>query len=145
MLFVINGIRQVTFPAFDSITRNHLALLRFPAYYAVGFALVGTGAIALLLSCGSPALSRRRWTTALVLVATSLVLMVVDYQWVYQPLAAMLGPVESARPANFQTYHKASESINILHVGLVLFAALLINLPPRPPAHSTGTPAASAS
>ena len=40
MLFVITAVREVRHPGFDSSTKDTLALLRFPAYYAFGFVVV---------------------------------------------------------------------------------------------------------
>ena len=39
-LFVVTAIQEARSTEFDSITKNALAALRFPAYYAFGFALV---------------------------------------------------------------------------------------------------------
>jgi len=43
-LFVIIGVREVRFVGFDSAMRDQLVLLRFPAYYACGFTLLGCAA-----------------------------------------------------------------------------------------------------
>lgn len=40
-LFVITGIREVTSLKFEPVIKNHLAAIRFPAYYFIGFLLVG--------------------------------------------------------------------------------------------------------
>ena len=37
VLFVVIGVREVTHPGFDSMVRDQLAVLRFPAYYVCGF------------------------------------------------------------------------------------------------------------
>lgn len=130
-LFVINGVQQVTFPGFDTTIRSQLALLRFPAYYAMGFGLVGTGLVGTSLAGTSPDFPRSRRTAALLLSVAALAVMLGDYWSVYRPLAAMLTPPDAARPAGFQTYHHLSEAINTLHVGLVLSAALVVSWPPR--------------
>jgi hypothetical protein len=40
MLFVITAVREVRHPGFDSATKDTLALLRFPVYYAFAFVVV---------------------------------------------------------------------------------------------------------
>jgi hypothetical protein len=135
-LFVVNAVRQVTFPAFDTPTRNQLALLRFPPYYAFGFVLVGLGCVALgvLTLVGCP--PRRRLQVGLALSGASLMMMGVDYLWVYLPLEAMVTPPDRAVPAEFTALHHTSEAINTLHVGLALAAALVVCWPTPSPAVS---------
>lgn len=130
-LFVVNGISQVTHPAFDSVVRNHLVVLRFPAYYLFGFTLVSLGLLGILAS--GRELLRSRWIriAAAALTATALAVMLIDYLAIYRPLEAMITPPDGARPAEFVSYHEASKLINLVHVGFVLVAALLICLPPR--------------
>ena len=130
VLFVVNGIRLVTEPAFDSVIRNRLATLRFPPYYALGFTLVTVGLLATLASRRSPALSRRRWMLAAGCVAAAWAVMLGDYFAVYLPMEAMLIPPESVRPAEFVRYHHASETLNLLHVSLALIGAILLAMPP---------------
>lgn len=132
-LFVVNGIAQVRHPAFDSVQRSQLALLRFPAYYVFGFGLVGTGLATLLAGRSACCDAPRLWRAALGCIAAALVLMVCDYLFVYRPLAAMLQTATEARPAAFQTLHQASTWINFVHVGLVACGGMLINWPGRPP------------
>jgi hypothetical protein len=132
VLFVINGVRLVTHARFDSLVRNQLVLIRFPAYYALGFSLVGLSLAALLLAGRGSGLPRRRRRIAAPCAAAALVLMTVDYTAVYQPLAAMLHPPEAPRPAEFIGYHRVSELINGVHVGLALCAAVLASVPTRP-------------
>lgn len=136
-LFVINGVQQITFPGFDSIVRNQLALLRFPAYYALGFTLVACGFVGTLLARDPSQLSPRRRRLAAALLAAALIVMLLDYRFVYSPLAAMLSPPDAPRPQNFTTYHRASEAVNTLHVGLVLCAAVVLCLPARHCASAT--------
>ncbi|QDU38432.1 hypothetical protein Mal4_27590 [Maioricimonas rarisocia] len=126
-LFVVNGIRQVTSPDLDSYTIDLLVPLRFNAYYAFGFALVGAGLIFGLLA--SPLFSRARTILFTLLLVASLVLMGLDWFRIYQPLLAMITPPGQARPAAFQNLHYLSEIVNTVHVGLAFVAALTFSWP----------------
>jgi len=129
VLFVINGVRQVTFPGFDSPTKDQLALIRFPAYYVFGFALVSAATVCLWAIVRSNLLGRlRRWIAAL-LTTAALALMVCDYMAIYRPLEAMISRPGGVRPANFVTMHDSSKRINSLHVGLCLGAAIILCWP----------------
>ncbi len=128
-LFVVNAVAQVTFPGFDSIVRNQLALLRFPAYYAFGFGLVGTGLVSLAVIGRVRLMEPRRWRWAMSCAAAALLLMTADYLFVYLPLEAMITPPTAPRPANFITWHRLSTGINALHVGLTAIVAGLVNWP----------------
>lgn len=124
-MFVTIGVREVTFPGFDSATRDQLALLRFPAYYVSGFALVTLAWIALACCL----IGRKRTRTLVVAaacVSLALVLMAVDYVAIYTPLAEMVSPPGAVKPAQFESLHARSEWINMADVGLCLIAALLL-------------------
>jgi hypothetical protein len=130
-LFVIVGVREVTSPALDSITRDALVLLRFPAYYAYG-----AGSLLLALGCclvvrAADAGSSRKWNLCLGFILSALLFMAADYVWVYRPLAAMLVPAGSPRPSEFMAYHEASKWVNAAGWGLVLAAAALACVPIR--------------
>ncbi|MCA9079640.1 MAG: hypothetical protein KDA58_03735 [Planctomycetaceae bacterium] len=138
-LFVITGVKEVTSPAFESVVRDQLVLLRFPPYYVVGFALVGSALLALLLLSGvrhgtaCSANSGCGCTRVPVFVTLAcLAVMIADYVWVYSPLEAMITPPGSPRTAQFVTLHKASMYINMVHVGLALWAAWWLSMPVRP-------------
>lgn len=130
-LFVVVGIREVTSERTElqsSPVKDALVLVRFPAYYACGFALV---TLSLLGSLTAGSLSgKRRWLIVL-LVGTSLVLMITDYFWVYRPLAEMITPPGKARPGQFVAYHEASKWINAAGIALCFVAAVLLSLPRR--------------
>ncbi|MFV0442232.1 MAG: hypothetical protein ACK5Q5_01530 [Planctomycetaceae bacterium] len=130
-LFVINGIRLVTDPAFDTIIRNRQALLRFPPYYLTGFVLVTLGLLTLLVSRRSPSLSGWRWLLSVVLVTAALLVMTADYLWVYLPMEAMVNPPDQPRPAEFVSYHEWSTRLNVLHIGLAFIGAILVSIPGR--------------
>lgn len=129
VLFVINGVRMVTSDAFDSAGRDHVALIRFPAYYATGAALMFVTLVGLLAARGLPRLTKRRWVTLFVITSVASVVMLADYLWIYSPLADMITPPGGARPQGFRALHHASEAINTLQVGLCLTAAMIINWP----------------
>jgi len=129
VLFVINGVRLVTDGTFDSIERDALALIRFPAYYVTGATLMAIAVSGLLLAAGLPELSRRRWGTVLLLTLLACGVMLGDYLWIYSPLAEMITPPGAARPAGFRWFHRTSETVNALQVGLCLAAAIIANWP----------------
>ncbi len=130
-LFVINGVRMVTSDAFDSTGRDHVSLIRFPAYYLTGAILMALTFAGLLAARRLTGLTTRRWVTLITLTFVVSALMLGDYLWVYLPLAEMITPPGSARPQGFRTLHQASETVNSIQVGLCLVAALIANWPPR--------------
>jgi hypothetical protein len=124
-LFVVTGVHEVRSPELDSAAKNVLAALRFPSYYAFGFALVSVALVCgLVARFRSPAQRPSPSRIALALLVLALCLMVVDYVWIYRPLEGMMLVPDAARPAHFQTYHRASMWINTVDVGLCLVAAL---------------------
>ena len=112
-------------PGFDSATKDELALLRFPAYYACGFTLVTCALLGALAAAWGPSSRRPLWIAAF-LLALVLVLMLGDFQAVYRPMVAMITPPGQAHAAEFQTYHRVSMWLNVAHVGLCAFAAVLL-------------------
>ncbi len=129
VLFVINGVQQATSGQFESMTTDQLVVLRFPAYYVMGFVLVGAAWIGSAIS--REQLSFRRRGSILGLFGLALVVMLFDYLVVYLPLAEMITPPGKARPQGFQTLHERSKIMNSIDVGLVLLGALLLNWPRR--------------
>ena len=111
------------------MTTDQLVVLRFPAYYVMGFVLVGAAWVGAAI-CGEQ-LSFRRRGAALGLFGLALGMMLFDYLVVYLPLAEMITPPGQARPQGFQTLHQWSKIINSVDVGLVLLGALLLNWPRR--------------
>ena len=124
-LFVITGVREVTHSGFDSMIRDQLAVLRFPVYYACGFAILGSACVSLAvgLFCG---LRRRTMYIACGLTAAALGLMAYDYPYIYCPMASMITPPGQARAAEFRQLHLWSETVNAVQVGCVLGAALIL-------------------
>jgi hypothetical protein len=129
-MFVITSVREVTSPEFSSTVRSHLALVRFPVYYTFGFVLVPLAMVAVGIAWirVGKAVSLR-WVMGLLLLA--LVLMIADFVGVYSPMVEMLTAESAglARPANFTTYHRASETMNSLGVLLCLAALIVLCKP----------------
>ena len=124
-LFVATGIQEVTSDLFDPITKNQLAALRFPAYYRFGFALVGTGAVAALLLSMQRSDSQKRLRIVLVLCLTTLAIMLVDYVWIYSPLADLMSRSDARSLPEFAKYHTWSKWINVASLSTCLVAATL--------------------
>ena len=129
MLFVINGVQQATSGQFESMTTDQLVLLRFPAYYLMGFILVGAAFIGSAVS--GELVSFRRRGTLLGLFGLALVVMLFDYLVVYLPLAELITPPGKARTQGFQTLHQWSKIINSVDLSLVLLGAVLACWPTR--------------
>jgi hypothetical protein len=127
ILFVIIAVREVQHPGFDSATKDTLALLRFPAYYAGGFFLVSAALAGSLVALLGRAKGQRRAVAAagwlLVLV---LGLLVADYFAIYLPIVGMIVPVGRARAEAFAAYHRASIVINVCDLALCAVAAVLL-------------------
>jgi hypothetical protein len=127
VLFVITALREVRNPAFDSATKDTLALLRFPAYYAFGFIVVSAALGGTLIGLfGREKRQRRRILVAAWLLGLALLLMVADFVAIYLPIVGMLTPVGRPRSAEFAGYHRASIAINVCDVALCGIAAALL-------------------
>ena len=135
-LFVVTGVREVTMTDFDAATKNVLAATRFPAYYAFGFTLVAVSvASALGLIVVNPQ-ARRRKLVLLSLAGFSLIVMGLDYQFIYQPLEVMMLEPEGRLDPDFFTYHQWSKYINCISVGACLAAGFFAACPLIAPANS---------
>lgn len=128
-MFVINGVQQTTSGKFESMTTDQLVLLRFPAYYLMGFILVGLSLLGAVLS--GTERSQRQRRMLIVLFGLSLVIMLFDYLVVYLPLAEMITPPGKARPQGFQTLHKWSMRVNSIDLLLVMIGSLTACWPRR--------------
>jgi len=126
-LFVIIGVREVRFPGFESAVRDQLVLLRFPLYYACGFALLGTALLSLVLLIAAGG-RRPALYAGCGLTAAALAVMIYDYPCIYRPLAEMLTPPGQTRPAAFQSLHRWSETVNAVQLGCALAAALTLSI-----------------
>jgi hypothetical protein len=126
ILFVIVAVRQVTSPDFDTATKDRLALLRFPIYYACGFGLTGM-ALATTIAGGQEVMGREVQSTAIVLLAAALCVMGYDYLQVYQPMAELITPPGLTKTAAFDALHRQSEIINLIQLGLVFMASITLS------------------
>lgn len=128
-LFVIVGIREVTRGGFDSATKDTLVAIRFPMFYLAGAILVGAAWLGTCLAGKCPELSSRRRMVALLSLLAVLTVMALDYQFVYQPLLAMVIPPGIEKTSAFVQYHQASKYVNLLGLTLCLFASTALNWP----------------
>ncbi|QDV17031.1 hypothetical protein Pan153_16650 [Gimesia panareensis] len=129
VIFVINGVQDVTFQPFDSLVRDQLITLHFPIYYTVGWVLLAGAFLGSLGIRSKQLLPRWKSNLVLGLVILTLAISLIDYFWIYQPLESMITPPGSPRPAQFRGYHQASKYVNSLNILLTFVAAILINLP----------------
>ncbi len=125
VLFVIASVSEQMFPGFSSITRDQLATIRFPFYYAAGTACC-TLALAAGVLCRSLS---RRVAVALVFVVLAGAVFVLDYWIVYTPLQELIIPPGRPRTDQFHQLHAWSRNVNMLHLSLVIYAAVLTLLP----------------
>jgi hypothetical protein len=131
VLFVVVGIQEVRSSEFDSIHRDLLVGLRFPPYYAFGFALMSLAWLALTAGLFAPRQNRRRLLCFSALVLFVLALMAADYVWVYSPLVEMITPPGKSRPAEFVSYHNISKWLNFASISLtaaIAFALCCLDL-----------------
>lgn len=128
-LFVIVGITEVTRAGFDSVTKDSLVSVRFPAFYFCGAVLVSIAWLGTFLAGKSTELPTRSRVATLMLLSFVLAAMAVDYVWIYQPLLQMVTPPGQAKPASFGSYHAASKWINLVGLAVCLVAATLVNWP----------------
>lgn len=131
-LFVVTGVREVTTTdpiLAKSTVKDALVAVRFPAYYAFGFTLVGLAGVGLLVAYRRHGFSRLRYFLCFGLIIVSLVLMAYDYSMIYRPLLEMVTPAGKAKPSEFTGLHEASKHINTLSISLLLVASLLLAWP----------------
>ena len=127
VLFVITSVAEQVFPEFTSKIRDQLATIRFPWYYATG-TLCCTFALSAGIVCRSLS---RRLTLALIAAALASAVMAADYLYIYRPLQALIIPAGQPRTDQFEQLHTWSRNVNILHLLLVLYAAIQASLPLR--------------
>lgn len=127
VLFVLTSVAEQISPDFSARTKNQLALVRFPFYYACGFGCLGTAVIAAVTCCRIQP-RRRINQVVLGLTVAALLVMLADSVFVYSPLAEMMSDpvaaVETApRDDRFHAYHNWSKYINAVGVMLAGAAA----------------------
>ena len=130
-LFVIVGIREVTFEGFDMRTRDMLVAVRFPAFYACGSLLVCVAWLGTVVARSSGLIAKRQATIALGLLSGVLLLMALDYLWIFQPLLKLVNPPGTAKTNAFVQYHQASKWINLAGLTLSIAAAACVSWPSR--------------
>ena len=128
VLFVVTGILQVMTPDFDSRIKNHLAVIRFPAYYLFGFTHVGlaiVAALGLLVATRRRAAGRLALKVILGLCVAAVLVMTFDYFRVYRPLEAMMLDKSEVMPSTFHELHQWSKRLNFASLGMCLIAGLI--------------------
>jgi glucan phosphoethanolaminetransferase (alkaline phosphatase superfamily) len=130
VLFVVTSVAEQQFEGFASTIKNQLALIRFPLYYAFGFIMLLTS-----LGCGTARMVKGERSKATVTVFALLlianVLMIVDFLFIYQPLANIMVDVLRPRDDEFTKYHQMSKYINAVNVFLSAIAAIIVCREPR--------------
>lgn len=129
VIFVINGVQDVTFQPFGSLTRDQLITLHFPVYYTIAWVLLTGSFLSSLMLRTKNLWSRKKANLITALIMLILAISVVDYFWIYTPLESMITPPGSPRPAQFHHYHQASKYINSVNILLALIAAISVNGP----------------
>ena len=127
-LYVVTSVHEQTSPRIDSPTRDILAAIRFPDYYAFGFVMTGAA-----LVFGVLALPRIRRVLFGLLLLAAIGCMVWDYFQVFQPLLQLITPPGQSRTEEFARLHNLSKLINEIDVSLCAVAAIILNWPVRWP------------
>lgn len=134
VLFAINGSAEQRFD-FEPLTPDHavvkdqLALIRFPAYYALGFSCVGTAIAGSAVCLLSSSLPRRRLMIVTGMLTVVMLLMVWDYNFIYAPLQASLDPPGQGKDSHWIRLHATSMITNLIHVSLSFAASLVLCWP----------------
>lgn len=129
--FVRVGLKPITSPEIDSVTKLHLLLLLFPGYYFAAFSLMGSSFLSGLWIRKSSIIRPRVQMAFLVFLGLALLLTLIDWFSIYKPLEGMVKEqLEqlTAPPAHFRDYHIASRNLNMVHVslaGLAMICSLL--------------------
>lgn len=131
ILFVVTTIREVRSPDIESTTKSHLAEIRFPPYYQFGFTMLVLGSVASVIAFRPPSVSVCRFRSIVILLGLCLVLMTIDYIWIFGPMNEMTMNVQVARPAHFADYHRASMQINSAGLVAALSVAAMACWPLR--------------
>ena len=97
---------------------------RFPAYYAVGFTLVGIALVCALLQF-SRSQSRSIRVVLIVLPALAVCLMIIDWCFVFTPLLDLMEFPDARERPGFKKYHNWSKYLNALSVGLCAVGAVI--------------------
>ena len=128
-LFVIVGVTEITRGGFDTVTKDMLVSVRFPAYYVSGAILLCCGWLGTFFAGHSSVFPRFRRISVLILLTLVLAIMAVDYILIYLPLLRMVDPPGQAKPSSFIQYHEASKWINLAGLTLSLVSTVLLQWP----------------
>ena len=133
VLYVITSVAEQTSPNFESVVRDQLATIRFPLYYKFGFAVHGLAIVAsLVVLATAPDVLRRRATAVATLIAVSMVLVTLDYHFIYSPLQELITPPGQSRTPDFIRLHTWSRHANEVHLMVIFVAAIIASLPNPP-------------
>lgn len=127
VLFVITSVAEQSHPGFDSFIRDQLATIRFPLYYQFCWFTLGTSlfcTVTGLLIQPHPRTSRLRISA--ILSCISLLIAIIDYQWIYRPLQALISPPGQTRTPAFTTLHEQSKLANETHLAIALVSAIFL-------------------
>ena len=128
VLFVVTSVAEQTSDHFESLDRDVLAMLRFPWFYRFGFGLLAGGLIG-GMACGLWSGWNRHRYAFVVLVVMALLMMSIDFVFIYGTLWEMLDPPGQVRTPEFTSWHTASRRINEIGLLFSLLAAIVVCLP----------------
>lgn len=128
-LFVIVGVREVTSEAFNSTVRDQLVAIRFPAYYIAGGLLQILTLAGIALVDLPDELPRSRRLIVLFTSIGLLVLLAIDFCWVYLPLLNEISPPGMTRSDTFYFLHRLSTLLNGMNWLGTAFIMVLMNWP----------------
>jgi len=129
-LFVISSIAEQRTPEFDSMTKDRLATIRFPLYYAFGAVCLGIATVSIGLAIVTTQKGRRKKLVAgFLFCLLSAVAASYDYVAVYSPLQKAITPPGQVRGPDFVVLHQESALVNEIHISIAFLAAILISLP----------------
>ena len=122
LLFVATSIAEQTHHSFDGLTKDALALIRFPWFYGTGFTLLA-GSLLATRFAGLPARPRN---SAMLLLLAAVLLMAADHTFIYRPMRELLSSAAGGRGPAFERLHFWTEGLNA--AGLLLAAAASVVL-----------------
>ena len=120
-LFVVTGIREVTSDIPITI-KNALTTIRFPAFYLFGFVMTGLATLSAAVLARAKAHPKAK--SMFVLLAIVVAIMVIDYIFIYTPLADLMSLPNARETDDFEMYHNWSKYVNFFELALCLVAAI---------------------
>lgn len=129
VLYVITSVAEQTSEHFDSRTRDQLAALRFPLYYAFGFVMHAVALVCSLIVVASAKAFRFRFLVVTGFIVASLAGITLDYFYVFQPLLDLITPAGQARTQEFVRLHNLSRSANQAHIMAMMVAGIIATWP----------------